>query len=34
MDDESCNVFTNKLNEKYMVDNKWYPSFLPSIYYK
>ena len=32
--DESCNVFTNRLNEKYNIDNKWYPSFLPSIYNK
>jgi alpha-1,3-fucosyltransferase len=30
----SCNVFTNKLNEKFKIDNKWYPSFVPSIYNK
>ena len=31
---QSCNVFTKKLNEKYNIDNKWYPSFLPSIHNK
>jgi len=32
--ESSCNVFTNKFNEKYKIDNKWYPNFLPSIYNK
>jgi hypothetical protein len=33
-ENQSCNVFKNKLNEKYNIDNKWYPSFLPSIHNK
>jgi len=29
-----CNVFTNIFNEKYKIDYKWYPSFVPSKYNK
>ena len=32
--ESNCSVFTNILNEKYKIDNEWYPNFLPSIYNK
>jgi hypothetical protein len=32
--ESSCNVFTNEINEKYKIDEKLYPYFLPSIYNK
>jgi len=34
VNESNCSVFTNILNEKYKIDNEWYPNFLPSIYNK